>query len=267
MHRRFVLVFVSMIFVEFVAFGSLYATRPFCSCVPGVTDFTGALFFSMQTGLMLTFGGPMTPDPHCTLLQCIVAVQAIFSKVLEFLTLSILYCRFTSPTKCNHGIYIAKTLVLATNADGQQVLSCRVANARKHQLLNCSIRILVAIDQLAEGCGIQLHELSLSTSNTQSSLLWLPCVASHIIDASSPLAVLDMENEAVSDRIEFMVVAEGVVPATSLTVQSCSSFTMDDVAVNAAFDEMLDRDPSTNRIFVDFFKLSDIVFRCDSSSP
>ena len=266
-HRRFVLVFVGVFLAEFLVFALVYAAEAFRSCVSGVNDFTTAFFFSMQTGLMLTFGGPMTPDPTCNLLQCVVAVQAIFSKVLEFGILSICFCRFTSPVKCTHGLYIAKTLVLATNPDGMQVLSCRVANARKHHLLNCSVRLLVAIDDLEHGRGIRIHELGLSTSNSQSSLLWLPFVASHTIDASSPLANLDLESEDVAERIEFMVVAEGVVAATSLTVQRCCAFTLDDLSVNAAFDEMLSRDPSSGRVIVDFFKLSDIVFRCDSSSP
>ena len=96
-------------------------------------------------------------------------------QVIEYCMLGICFCRFTSPEKSTHGLHIANTLVLATrSSDGAQVLSCRVAYARKHHLLNCSVRLYVAIDELARGQGIRIEELALTANS--NSMLWLPCV-------------------------------------------------------------------------------------------
>lgn len=181
-------------------------------------------------------------------------------QVIEYVMLGITFCRFTSPETRKYGLLIASRLVLSTGADGVQVLSCRVANVRKHQLLNSSVRLMYAFDGLDMGKGMVIEELKLKTSNSSSSLLWLPCIASHTIDASSPLSGLDLASEEVARRVEFMVVAEGVVTATSLTAQSSKCFTLDDVATHCRFAEMVTKD-ELGQFVVDFDKMSDVVFQ------
>lgn len=293
------MIFMSVFMLEFFLFALVYffssKVPGFATCIPGIRDFPSALYFSFQTGLMLTFGGPMTPDPTCGTIQCIIAVQALTSKVIEFLMLGISFCRFTSPESRKHGLFIASRLVLEITGKNQMLLSVRVANVRKHQLLNAKIKIMFAYNNMdsagmangtadvhgyqdplgrngggggfqspsgnhvAEGAheGYVIRELKTRTTNDQSCLLWLPCICTHVIDESSPLYNIDLEGE--KHRYEFMVVVEGSVVATSHTCQSCRSFTYDDIALDCRYASMVTRDHSGHTA-VDFSRMNDVVF-------
>ena len=303
--RRFLMIFMSVFMLEFVLFALVYylcsQLRLGASCIPGIRGFPSALYFSFQTGLTLTFGGLMTPDPACGAVQCIVAVQALASKVIEYTMLGISFCRFTSPESRRHGLFIASRLVLEATGgeDNRMLLSVRVANVRKHQLLNAKIKIMFAYNHMMMPADADADADAHADAQRHPSPYQEPSAAAGpargapdgVVDgADEGYVIRELETRTTNDpscllwlpcicthvvdarsplyginleedrhRYEFMVVVEGSVVATSHTCQSCRSFTYDDIALDCRYASMVTRD-TAGRTAVDFSRMNDVVF-------
>jgi hypothetical protein len=90
------------------------------------------------------YGGSLTPNPSCTLLNLLITLQTIVSLLLDYTLLGLVYSRF-SFSDAAYSIRFSKSLYMTLKGD-HLVLSTRVSNVRRLTVINPSVRLLLALD-------------------------------------------------------------------------------------------------------------------------
>ena len=91
------------------------------------------------------YGGELTPNPDCIVLNLMVTLQTVVSLLLDYSILGLVYARFSSPTLRAGSIRFSKSLFM-TLEGGHLVLSTRISNVRRQNVLNPSVRMLLALE-------------------------------------------------------------------------------------------------------------------------
>jgi hypothetical protein len=75
--------------------------------------------------------------------------QVITSSLIDFIMLGVVFARFSAPFKRASSIRFSSSAVVNRLPSGQWALKLKVANERKHQILNPSMKMLLtAIDSI-----------------------------------------------------------------------------------------------------------------------
>lgn len=90
----------------------------------------------------------MTPDPDCTLLNLLVTLQTVCSLLLDYSILGLVYARFSSPTLRAASIRFSRSLYMSL-VSGHLVLTTRLTNVRRQNVLNPAVRLLLALEDAA----------------------------------------------------------------------------------------------------------------------
>lgn len=91
------------------------------------------------------YGGELTPNPDCIVLNLMVTLQTVVSLLLDYSILGLVYARFSSPTLRAGSIRFSKSLLM-TLEGGHLVLSTRISNVRRQNVLSPSVRMLLALE-------------------------------------------------------------------------------------------------------------------------
>jgi hypothetical protein len=103
------------------------------------------MIFSVREGVLVGYGGTMTPNPDCLMLNLTVALQTVVSLLLDYSLLGLVYARFSSPTHRASSIRFSKSLVMTF--DGVHLaLSTSISNVRRQVVLCPSVRMLLALE-------------------------------------------------------------------------------------------------------------------------
>eukprot|EP00850_Spirogloea_muscicola_P007875 SM000041S15434 [mRNA] locus=s41:75330:79490:- [translate_table: standard] len=255
---RFTVVLFFTYFTLFVTFAVPFWYDAYNNnCIPGVTSFQHAVWFSVQTSMTIGYGGELTPDPHCPITNLMVTFQSVASLLVAYSLLGVVYARFSRPTRRASTIVFSHTMVLNEDS-GVPCLSVRVANIRKHQVIEANVRMLVALNNILTDEEESVFRFtSLPVLGGSQVFLGLPCIVSHPITASSPLFGLSF---AMMERcdMEVLVLLEGVDASTSSKLQARHSYRPSDIRHNHRFCTMVTRQPSGRRS-VDFSKFHMVV--------
>lgn len=245
-------------FLLFVVFAIPYYYEAHSNfCIPGVRSFSHAVWFSVQTSMTIGYGGELTPDPRCLVTNSMVLIQSIASLIVAYSLLGIFYARFSRPTRRAQTLIFSRCMVLSEE-DGVQVLALRMANIRKHQVIEASVRMLVALNNsLTSEDESVFNFMNLPLIGGSQIFLGLPCVVKHPITASSPLYGLSLQAMEDCD-MEVLVLLEGVDASTSCKLQARHSYRPADICTEARFETMVVRLPSGRRC-VDFSKFDSVV--------
>jgi len=224
---RFLLIAVAIYLVANVIFAGLYLLQPGAigSARPG--DFGDAFFFSVQT--MATIGyGKLTPDTVYA--NLLVTVQTVFAMLLLALTTGMMFARFSRPTA---RVLFTRNAVIG-RYNGAPVLSFRMANERKNQILQAEVTLSVLrTEPLLEGGTMRrFYEMKLLRSRTP--IFGLTFLVLHPIDEDSPLFGKTPQAMA-AEEVEFVILVTGIDATVSQPIHARYSYSYEDLLWNHRF--------------------------------
>ncbi|XP_024396402.1 uncharacterized protein [Physcomitrium patens] len=262
---RFIAILLLNYTVLFVGFGvPYYYDARNNNCIPGVTSFDHALWFSVQTSMTIGYGGDLTPDPSCILTNIMVVVQSLATLLVAYSLLGVFYVRFSQPARRAQTLIFSRYCTIHEE-DGVPVLSFRIANIRKHQIIEANVRLLIGFNNTLGGTDVEtvFHFTSLPITGGNQVFLGLPCTVKHPITSTSPLYGLNITELEDAD-CELLVLLEGVDASTSCKLQARHSYLPKDIRRDVTHETMVFRSPNGRRC-VDFSKF-DILLPVSSAS-
>jgi len=243
---RFLSLFVGVYVAMYTAYALLYMTQS-PHCVSNVQKFSHALWFSVHTAATIGYGH-QHPDPDCTFLNIAIMAQVLTAAIMQAALLGIVYARFSAPGARAATIKFSSILACYRGSDGRRRLAFRVANLRRHQVLQPEVRMLLLRKEHVGGpdgpLEYRYHELPLTHVSGRGQLwLGVPSIVAHSIDRDSPLwgcTRADLEQS----EAEFIVMLDGIDEMTSAAMQARHSYFPGDIRWEESFAGVLARRPS-----------------------
>ncbi len=223
------LVLLSYIVVNLI-FASLYmlAGVEHLGGITGTTTldkFFEAFFFSGQTITTVGYG---VIHPQGFLTSLISLIESMMGLLGFALATGLLYGRFSRP---NAKMLYSKQAVIAPYKN-ITAFEFRIANARKNQLIDTEVLVMLTMKGGAGKAVRNYYELSLERNNINFFPLTWTIV--HPVDENSPLK--DMTEENLKNAgAEFLILIKAFDETFSQSVHSRSSYTADEIIWNAKF--------------------------------
>ncbi|CAM6094222.1 unnamed protein product [Calypogeia fissa] len=226
-------------------------------CIPGVLHYSHALWFSVQTSMTIGYGGELTPDPKCMMTNIVVVVQSLVSLLVAYSLLGVFYIRFARPARRAQTLIFSKRMVIYEE-DGVRVLAFRMANVRKHQIIEANVRLLIGLNNhLTDEDESVFHFTPLKIVGGSEVFLGLPYIVKHPITSTSPLYGLTVQGMEQADA-EILVLLEGVDASTSSKLQARRSYLPSDIISEHRFETAVSRTRGGQRS-VDFTKFDSVI--------
>ncbi len=213
-------------------------------------SFEDAFFFSVQT--MATIGyGKMAPRGMYA--NAIVALEALVGLLGFAMVTGIVFAKFARPTA---RVLWSKVAVVAPR-DGVPSLMFRMANARKNQIVEAQLRLVLArSEKTLEGERVRrFYDLELSRS--QTAIFALSWTAIHPITPKSPLHGETAASLA-ENRVEIIASLVGIDETFAQTVHARHSYLPDEIAFGARFVDVISDTPDGTRR-IDYTQFHEIV--------
>ncbi|XP_030629560.1 potassium inwardly rectifying channel subfamily J member 11, like [Chanos chanos] len=227
-------------------------------CVTAIHSFTSAFLFSIEVQVTIGFGGRMVTE-ECPLAITVLIIQNILGLIINAVMLG---CVFMKTAQANRR---AETLIFSRNAviaprNGRPTFMFRVGDLRKSMIISATIQLQVIRRTVtAEGEVIPVCQLDIQVENPLRSngiFLVSPLIISHTIERGSPLYEVSAQSLATED-LEIIVILEGVVETTGITMQARTSYTPEEILWGRRFVSIMTEEDG--RYSVDYSKFGNTV--------
>ncbi|XP_016322334.1 ATP-sensitive inward rectifier potassium channel 11-like [Sinocyclocheilus anshuiensis] len=227
-------------------------------CVTSIHSFTSAFLFSIEVQVTIGFGGRMVTE-ECPLAIIVLIIQNILGLIINAIMLG---CVFMKTAQANRR---AETLIFSRNAviaprNGRPTFMFRVGDLRKSMIISATIQLQVIRRTVtAEGEVIPVCQLDIQVENPLRSngiFLISPLIISHTIDRGSPLYEVSAQSLATED-LEIIVILEGVVETTGITMQARTSYTPEEILWGRRFVSIMTEEDG--RYSIDYSKFGNTV--------
>ncbi|XP_016099521.1 ATP-sensitive inward rectifier potassium channel 11-like [Sinocyclocheilus grahami] len=227
-------------------------------CVTSIHSFTSAFLFSIEVQVTIGFGGRMVTE-ECPLAIIVLIIQNILGLIINAIMLG---CVFMKTAQANRR---AETLIFSRNAvvaprNGRPTFMFRVGDLRKSMIISATIQLQVIRRTVtAEGEVIPVCQLDIQVENPLRSngiFLVSPLIISHTIDRGSPLYEVSAQSLATED-LEIIVILEGVVETTGITMQARTSYTPEEILWGRRFVSIMTEEDG--RYSIDYSKFGNTV--------
>ncbi|KAM9854083.1 potassium inwardly rectifying channel subfamily J member 11, like [Aulostomus maculatus] len=227
-------------------------------CVTAIHSFTSAFLFSIEVQVTIGFGGRMVTE-ECPLAITVLIIQNILGLIINAVMLG---CVFMKTAQANRR---AETLIFSRNAviaprNGRPTLMFRVGDLRKSMIISATVQLQVIRRTVtAEGEVIPVCQLDIQVENPLRSngiFLVSPLVISHTMERGSPLYELSAQSLA-SEDLEVIVILEGVVETTGISMQARTSYTPEEILWGRRFVSIISEEDG--RYCVDYSKFGNTV--------
>jgi inward rectifier potassium channel len=239
--RIFLLFGAVFLVVNLVFAGILYLGH---ADVLNAHGFADDYWFSVQTLATIGYG---YLAPNDTLANAVVTIESFFGIALTAMVTGVFFARFATPFAA---VIFSRRAIIAEH-DGKRTLMFRMANARATAIVEATCHVYVSRDEiLANGERMRrIHDLPLRRATSPIfSLSWL---ATHTIDATSPISDLTAETLAASN-INLIVTFQGIDDRLAATVHTRYAYNSDDIVFDRRFADIFRNDPETGRRYLDF---------------
>ncbi len=190
-------------------------------------DFIEAYFFSTQT---LTTVGYGRVNPVGLPANILAALES-FTGLLAFSLISgILYGRFSRPLA---KIVFSENLLVSPFRDGQ-ALMFRMANARKSELLETEVQMVIALNQPDEDGRLIRRFFPLELEISKISFFPLSWTLVHALNEKSPMYGFT-EGDLIACKAEFMILVKGTDETNQQVLHARRSYAADELVWNARF--------------------------------
>uniref|UniRef100_A0A3P9APC4 Potassium inwardly rectifying channel subfamily J member 11, like n=1 Tax=Esox lucius TaxID=8010 RepID=A0A3P9APC4_ESOLU len=227
-------------------------------CVTAINSFTSAFLFSIEVQVTIGFGGRMVTE-ECPLAIMVLIVQNILGLIVNAVMLG---CVFMKTAQANRR---AETLIFSRNAviaprQGRPTFMFRLGDLRKSMIISATIQLQVIRRTVTtEGEVIPVCQLDIQVENPLRSngiFLVSPLIISHTIERGSPLYEVSAQSLANED-MEIIVILEGVVETTGITMQARTSYIPDEILWGRRFVSIMTEEDG--RYSVDYSKFGNTV--------
>ncbi|XP_026167685.1 potassium inwardly rectifying channel subfamily J member 11, like [Mastacembelus armatus] len=227
-------------------------------CVTAIHSFTSAFLFSIEVQVTIGFGGRMVTE-ECPLAITVLIIQNILGLIINAVMLG---CVFMKTAQANRR---AETLIFSRNAviaprNGRPTFMFRVGDLRKSMIISATIQLQVIRRTVtSEGEVIPVCQLDIQVENPLRSngiFLVSPLIISHTMERSSPLYELSAQSLA-SEDLEIIVILEGVVETTGITMQARTSYIPEEILWGRRFVSIITEEDG--RYCVDYSKFGNTV--------
>lgn len=193
----------------------------------------GVYFFSTQT---LTTVGYGSVHPIGWGANLVAALES-FTGLLAFaLITGMLYGRFSRSTA---KVVFSPNLLISPYRTGTGLM-LRMANARKSELIETEVKVLLTMNQTDESGNLTRRFFALPLEISKISFFTLSWTVVHAIDENSPLWGFSSQ-DLLEANAEIMVLVQGVDEANQQTVHTRRSYIGDEVVFNARFKPVVGR--------------------------
>lgn len=260
---RFVAVFFAVYLSVYVFFAIIYIMFPAdCMSAPG-RNFGHSFWFSFWTASTIGYSGDILyPNPDCNLFNLVVMINIISANLVDYCLMGVVFARFAAPMPKAKAIRFSSTAVLYQGDPASfWKLSFRIANIRKHSILQPEISLFLAIPEGGGGLGLtdsassDVHfvhlELQDAVSQVVNLKLGLPSSITHIVNSSSPIFNLSLEQMEAAG-MEILCLMDGMDPMTSNSMQARHSYRPVDIRMNERFNAIEIQSTKRGRMGLDF---------------
>ncbi|XP_061750692.1 potassium inwardly rectifying channel subfamily J member 11, like isoform X2 [Nerophis ophidion] len=227
-------------------------------CVTAINSFTSAFLFSIEVQVTIGFGGRMVTE-ECPFAIIVLIIQNILGLIINAVMLG---CVFMKTAQANRR---AETLIFSRNAviaprNGRPTLMFRVGDLRKSMIISATVQLQVIRRTVtAEGEVIPVSQLDIQVENPLRSngvFLVSPLIISHTLERGSPLYELSAQSLTSAD-LEVIVILEGVVETTGITMQARTSYIPEEILWGRRFVSIISEEDG--RYCVDYSKFGNTV--------
>ncbi len=232
--------------VNLVFAAILYVGRADVMNAHGFFDY---YWFSVQTLATIGYG---YLAPNDTLSNAVVTVESFFGIVLTAMITGVFFARFATP----YAKVSFSQVVIIGEHDGRRTLMFRMANARSTAIVEATCHAYVSRDDvLANGERMRrIYDLPLRRAT--SPIFTLSWLATHTIDAASPISDLTPDNLTASN-INIIVTFQGIDDRLAATVHTRYVYNIDAIVFDRRFSDIFMVDPDTGRRYLDFDRFHD----------
>lgn len=256
--RYVILIFSLSFIVSWLVFGTIwwgiYSYRKKyhdIECIEKVDSWTSAFLFSLETQTTIGYGGRQV-TPHCPEGVICLLIQCIIGLLISSTMLGLIFAKLSRPHKRRCTILFSRYAVIGPR-DNKLYLMMRVADLRKRQLIESHIRVFlirryVTFEGEEIGCFRQPLSITYDMDNDDDEKIFLfaPVVLLHEINKESPFYDFSPDDFLIKD-FEIVVLLEGIVEPTGMTMQARTSYVGDEIHWGHLFvDIMKYRDTSIN---------------------
>lgn len=201
-------------------------------------------WFSVQTLATIGYGYLAPAD---ALANAVVTVESFVGISLTALITGLVFARFATP----YAKVIFSQVAIIGEHDGKRTLMFRMANARATAIVEATCRVYVSREEVLAGGERmrRIYDLPLRRSITPTfSMSWL---ATHTIDAASPLADVTPERLA-AGNCNIIVTFQGIDDRLAATVHTRYAYNAEDVVFDRRFADIFHIDAQTGHRYLDF---------------
>lgn len=213
------------------AHGDLYQTGDdFVPCVTDIHSFSSAFLFSIEVQVTIGFGGRMITE-ECVSAIVILIAQNIVGLVINAIMLGCIFMKTAQANRRAETLIFSKHAVISVR-NNKLCFMIRLGDLRKSMVISASVRMqVVRRTTTEEGEVVPLDQIDIHLDNpvgTNGIFLVSPLIICHVIDKESPLYDLSAADLQHQD-IEVIVVLEGVVETTGITMQARTSYVAEEI--------------------------------------
>jgi len=205
--------------------------------------FLDDFWFSVQTLATIGYGYLAPAD---ALSNIVVTIESFFGIALTAMITGVFFARFATPYA---KVIFSKVAIIAEH-DGKRTLMFRMANARSTAIVEAICHVYVSRDEiLADGERMRrIYDLPLRRATSPIfSMSWL---ATHTIDATSPIADLTPET-IIASNPNIIVTFQGIDDRLAATVHTRYAYNVDDIVFDRRFADLFGVDPETGVRYLD----------------
>jgi potassium inwardly-rectifying channel subfamily J len=225
-------------------------------CVVGVTSFSGALLYSIETQQTIGYGTRAVTQ-QCTAGIILIIIQSCFGLLIQASWVGLVYTKISRPRNRRRTLIWSQQSVISLR-DGFLTFQCRLGDMRyRSTLVEAHIRMyFVSRRRTKENEIIPLHLLDMNVGfdcgKDRLFFNW-PIIIEHKIDHQSPLYQMNKET-ILKENFEILIVLEGIIEPTGMITQAITSYLPKEIVWGSRFERMIHFDGE--HYTVDYSKLN-----------
>jgi len=206
--------------------------------------FADDFWFSVQTLATIGYGYLAPAD---TLANAVVTVESFVGIALTAVVTGLVFARFATP----YAKVIFSRVAIIGAHDGKRTLMFRMANARATAIVEATCRVYVTRDEVLAGGERMRRVHDLPLRRTTSPIFSMSWLATHTIDAASPIADLTPETLDAAN-VNIVVTFQGIDDRLAATVHTRYAYNAQDIVFDHRFADIFHVDPETGQRYLDF---------------